>query len=318
VKVEVREAPPSQLTLVLHPPQGGEVRLEVNLSQVDSFLNRVALQSLKDAYGLGVSRDGMPAKTRTTPSRQPQLKLSWKKGEIRGEIIAPNPRVQRIVKQALPQVRRILSHMGIEMDGLKVSSFRPQGRSSRPVSSKPMASHLHRPSGEEVKGLRLGSPAQPPRLQPTPVHHQSSSSHQIKALNNLIEQLVGKLKINLQQGRSEALVSLKPDYLGHLQIKLTLEGKGIVGKILVDNPLAKSLIQSSLPHLRSSLVNLGIQVEHLDVSVGERFPSPQQRSPLRDKRDQPRGAPLQILRAEAPSLQLGVNMAARGRVDYLA
>jgi len=319
VKIEVMEASPSQLTLILHPPQGeGEMRLDVNLSQVDSFLNRVALQSLKDAYGLKGGKGEVTAKTGMDPADQLHLKLSLKKGEIVGEIITPNPKVKRIVEQALPQVKKILSHVGIEMDGLKVSSSLAQGKSSRPAHSKPVASNLHSSPGEEPKNLKISFSSQPIKLQTTPMHHQSPTSHQVKDLNNLIEQLIGKLKVNLQHGRSEAMVSLKPDYLGHLQIKLTLDGKSIVGKILVDNPLAKSLIQNSLPHLRSSLVNLGIQVEHLDVFVGERFPSPQQRSSPKGKRYQPRFSPQPLLGAEALSPPLGVNMAAGGGVDYLA
>ncbi len=308
-QIEMVEASPSKLTLILHSPQGeGPLRLEVNLSQVDSFLNRVALQSLKDAYGLRGKEGEVTAKTEMDPVEHLHLKLNLKKGRIIGEIIALNPKVRKIINQ-----------IGIEMDSLRVSSP-VQRKPSRVASSRTSSSNLNHPQMEEPKNLKISFSPQPMRLQSTLIQHQSSSPsfHQVKDLNGLIDQLVGKLKISLQQGRSQATVVLKPDYLGHLRIKLTLEGKNIVGKILVDNPLTKSLIQTSLPQLKDSLTNLGIQVQNLDVSVGEKFPSPQKRPTPQGRRSQFPSTLGQIPSADPLYPPLGVNMAAEGGGDYLA
>lgn len=320
-QVEVVEASPSKLTLILQPSQGeGPSRLEVNLPQVDSFLNRVALQSLKDTYKLRSKKGEVTAKNEMSPADQLHLKLSLKKGRIIGEIIALNPKVKKIINQFLPQVRKAFSQIGIEMNSLRVSSPPVQRKPSGPASSKTSSSNLNHPQVEEVKNLRISLSYQPMKLQTTPIHHQSSSPsfHQVKDLNGLIDQLIGKLKISLQQGRSEATVALKPDYLGHLRIKLILEGKNIVGKILVDNPLTKSLIQTSLPQLKDSLTNLGIQVQNLEVSVGEKFPSPQKRPTPQGRRSQFPSTLGQIPSADPLYPPLGVNMAAEGGVDYLA
>lgn len=318
-QIEVVEASPSKLTLILQPSQGeGPLRLEVNLPQVDSFLNRVALQSPKDTYKLRSKKGEVTAKTEMNPADQLHLKLSLKKGRIIGEIIALNPKVKKIINQFLSQVRKAFSQIGIEMDSLRASSPPVQRKPSGPASSKTSSSN--HPQVEEVKNLRISLSSQPMKLQTTPIHHQSSSPsfHQVKDLNGLIDQLIGKLKISLQQGISEATVALKPDCLGHLRIKLILEGKNIVGKILVDNPLTKSLIQTSLPQLKDSLTNLGIQVQNLDVSVGEKFPSPQKIPTPQGRGNQFQTFPKSISPANPLSPPLGVSMAAEGGVDCLA
>ncbi len=318
IKVEVVERPPSQLTLILRSSRAdGPLRLEVNLSQVDSFLNRVMMKSLEKAVGWGGKGCELTIRSENGLSDKPQLNFTFKEGKIIGEVTLSDQRVKGIINQALPQLKRALSQVGIEVDSLQVSLPTPQRRRSPQASSK----HSSAPSqAEEAKAFRLNFPSSPVRLPAALSHHQQSpiSSPQVKGLNPLIDQLIGKLKVNLQQGRSEATVALKPDYLGNLQIKLTLEGKNIVGKILVDNPLTKSLIQSSLPQLRDSLTHLGIQVQNFDVAVGGKFPSPQRRSTSRGKREKlpPYSKPLPSLHSLSPVL--GVNMAAGGGVDYLA
>jgi len=320
-QIRVEEASPSKLILTLPSPQGeGPLRLEINLSQVDSFLNRVAPQSLEQALGLRSEKAEITAKTEMGPNEELQLNISWKKGRIIGDIIAPNQNVQKMIKEFLPQIKKAFNQVGVKIDSLRVSSSPYQRGASKQANSKTSSSHFELPQKEETKTSKMSFPSGPMKVETPSIPNRPSlpSFHHVKDLDGLIDQLIQKLKVNLQAGKSEATVALKPDYLGHLQIRLTLDGKNISGKIMVDNPLAKNLIQTSLPHLKDSLTNLGIQVQDLDVFVGERFPSSQKRETSQGRKSQFPSSTRPILPADPLYPLLGVNMAAQGGVDYLA
>ncbi len=314
----VEQESPSKLTFIMPSTQGERpLRLEVNLPQVDSLLDKLARASLKETHALRTRPMEFTPKPRLAPTDHPRFTLRWKKGKFIGEIVVPNQKAQGMVRKALPQIKRALSQMGVEVDGLRVTSLPPQKVSTRTNPAKTPSSNLEFFQQGEVK---IGSPSQPIKGEiPLLLNHPSPPpSHPIKGLDAIIDKLIGKLKVNLQEGRSEAKVTLKPDYLGHLQIKLTLEGKNIVGKILVDNPLAKDLIQGSLPQLKDSLANLGVEVQDFEVSVGGKNPSPQRRptSPAGRKHSPFTDSPMPSAGRLYPLLR--VNMATQGGVDYLA
>jgi flagellar hook-length control protein FliK len=224
-----------------------------------------------------------------------------------------------MIKEFLPQIKKAFSQLGVKIDGLRVSSSPHQRGASKQANSK-TSSHLELSQKEETKTSKMSFPSGPMKVETPSIPNRPSFSsfHHVKDLDGLIDQLIQKLKVNLQAGKSEATVALKPDYLGHLQIRLTLDGKNILGKIMVDNPLAKNLIQTSLPQLKDSLTNLGIQVQDLDVFVGEKFPSPQKRSTSQGGKSQFPSSTRPILPVDPLDPLLGVNMAAQGGVDYLA
>jgi flagellar hook-length control protein FliK len=68
----------------------------------------------------------------------------------------------------------------------------------------------------------------------------------------------------------EIKLLMKPEHLGYVRIKLTVEDNNIAGKIIVDNINTKELFESNIENLIKSFRESGYSSAMLDVSVGGR------------------------------------------------
>ena len=71
-----------------------------------------------------------------------------------------------------------------------------------------------------------------------------------------------------QNELSRADIQLDPPHLGKLRIELVTENSKITGKITVDSPEVKEIIQNSISELRENLAQSGMKVDSFDVNVG--------------------------------------------------
>lgn len=79
--------------------------------------------------------------------------------------------------------------------------------------------------------------------------------------------VVKSLKVSLMSGGiSEAKISLKPENLGHVDVKITMQNGQLVAHIATQTFAAKEILESQLPQLRMMLQNQGLQVEKLEVT----------------------------------------------------
>jgi len=81
------------------------------------------------------------------------------------------------------------------------------------------------------------------------------------------QQLVERAMITVRGGQSEARIALKPDHLGHVQMKVVTEHHMVHIKIMTESPVARDLIDAHAHHLKSELQQQGLTVEHIEVSV---------------------------------------------------
>jgi len=84
----------------------------------------------------------------------------------------------------------------------------------------------------------------------------------------LKEQMVDRGEFIARNGRSEVRLQLKPEYLGKLQLQLTLEKGAIHARILVENHQIRHLIENNLPYLKQSLEEQGISWQQASVDIG--------------------------------------------------
>jgi flagellar hook-length control protein FliK len=75
------------------------------------------------------------------------------------------------------------------------------------------------------------------------------------------------------EGFTEAKLSLFPQNLGQVDVKLTMHNGQLVAHFMADNSLGKEMLESQLSQLRTTLQNQGIQVERLEVSQNQAFQS---------------------------------------------
>lgn len=76
-----------------------------------------------------------------------------------------------------------------------------------------------------------------------------------------------------QDGFTEAKLSLYPQNLGQVDVRLTMHNGQLIAQFMADSSLGKEMLESQLSQLRSTLQSQGIQVEKLEVSQNQAFQS---------------------------------------------
>ncbi|PZD93326.1 hypothetical protein DNH61_22050 [Paenibacillus sambharensis] len=80
---------------------------------------------------------------------------------------------------------------------------------------------------------------------------------------------------------SEARLTLLPEHLGQVDVKISMQNGQLTAQFVTDNVMARDMIESQMVQLRASLQTQGLQVEKLEVThnpvQGQAFQDPQQR-----------------------------------------
>lgn len=115
--------------------------------------------------------------------------------------------------------------------------------------------------------LRTGNAAPVKAMaQPVPVEQFA------KEMTNLV---VNKLEFVKLQGVTEARISLNPEHLGQVDIKITMQNGQLVAQFMTRNSDARELIDQQMSQLRSALQGQGLQVEKLEVTQSSQSSSSQ-------------------------------------------
>ncbi|MGO0061719.1 flagellar hook-length control protein FliK [Brevibacillus fluminis] len=77
---------------------------------------------------------------------------------------------------------------------------------------------------------------------------------------------VKQMKIVGANGMSEAKITLHPQALGQVDVKITANNHVITAQFAADTHAGKELLDNQLPQLRAALTQLGLQVDRLEVT----------------------------------------------------
>jgi len=101
-------------------------------------------------------------------------------------------------------------------------------------------------------------------------HIHTSGSTEVNSINReeLFSQIVEHAKVMVNNGGSEMEVNLKPEHLGKLQLKVTIENEAVTAKFVTESEQVKEIIESNLGQLKRNLQESGMQVDTIMVSVG--------------------------------------------------
>ncbi|SET43699.1 flagellar hook-length control protein FliK [Paenibacillus sp. NFR01] len=94
-------------------------------------------------------------------------------------------------------------------------------------------------------------------------HKQVHVQQFAQEMNSFIS---GKLDIVQKGGVAEATMTLFPDNLGQVDVKITMQNGHLVAQFLTEHSGAKDLLEQQMNQLRSALVSQGLQVEKLEVA----------------------------------------------------
>ena len=113
----------------------------------------------------------------------------------------------------------------------------------------------------------------------TPNEHSTSSEEMQQELRQFLkttanDNILRHARFVLRGGQEgEIRLLLKPEELGTMRVNLHLQNNLINGRIVVDNPTARLLLDHNLPELLRALRENGIDVGTLDVSLNQQHSS---------------------------------------------
>ncbi|MEK8130229.1 flagellar hook-length control protein FliK [Paenibacillus filicis] len=129
------------------------------------------------------------------------------------------------------------------------------------------------------------------------------------------------------EGVTEARISLYPQHLGHVEVKLTMHNGQLIAQFMADSLTGKEMLEGQLSQLRTSLQAQGIQVDKLEVSQSQGFQSGlfqegRQQQPQSSKQQQKSSGKeisLDDVKAEEEALASRLRLAATdGSIDFTA
>ena len=78
--------------------------------------------------------------------------------------------------------------------------------------------------------------------------------------------IVNKLDVQQFKDISEATISLNPENLGKVDVKITIQNGQVLAQFITEKHMAKDMLDQQMSQLRSALQSQGLQVEKLEVT----------------------------------------------------
>ena len=105
------------------------------------------------------------------------------------------------------------------------------------------------------------------RVSDTGLHSKDTQQFQKPLQTEILTQIVKKAAFNLKNGKTEVKIDLKPELLGHIQLKISTENHQVMVRMLTEIPLVKDIIENNINHLKAELQNHGLEIDKFDVFV---------------------------------------------------
>jgi flagellar hook-length control protein FliK len=134
-----------------------------------------------------------------------------------------------------------------------------------------------------------------PKASGSPTAHQQTPMERLKEMAG--SELVKATNVIVRDGGGEIRLVLKPESLGSVRIRMNVVDKLIEGRIIVDNPAVKQVVEGNIDALRTALAAEGFQTGALSVSVGQQNA---------DNQRQQAGEPAALRRLAASSFERSV------------
>ncbi len=199
---------------------------------------------------------------------------STSKGEAQepfSEMISQSPHENKVVSWQLGQGSGVLRFQPI--DKSQSVSLEGMDTGTEAESEGPSTGAMPIFSGSGL--LRIQS------QQVKPVPYAMNSENFVPEMT---EFLVSKIKISPLTGGTEARVSLSPEHLGQLDMRISMQQGQMVAQFIAESAVARDMLESNLSALRSALQQQGIQVGKIDIQTAAQ-------AGLMNQHQQPQGQP---------------------------
>ena len=88
-----------------------------------------------------------------------------------------------------------------------------------------------------------------------------------KLFESVASQMIENLKITIKNNANIAKITLKPENLGEMTIRLEVDGESISAKFTVQNESVKNLLESNVQALRQQLETIGLKPTRIEFSL---------------------------------------------------
>jgi flagellar hook-length control protein FliK len=86
------------------------------------------------------------------------------------------------------------------------------------------------------------------------------------AMQDMIDAIRASVEIAARQGLTQARITLQPEDLGHISIRLSQTGAGLLARVSAETPAAAQALTAGRAELHQSLSSLGVSLLRLDIS----------------------------------------------------
>lgn len=219
--------------------------------------------------------------------------------EIQNKRANPNGTAQAFLPHAIStqktdnqDIKQTMESNPVKSEGEKILSFMPGNKTTAVDSSRDatVTEHLlksmdHTDQSDTVKTSTRDVPV----ISQVPVQVQKNDGvpnlADAKTVGpntadkyNVVAQVVEQAKLINRDGNSEMVIQLKPEHLGELTLKVSVDNGVVNTTFHSNNSEVRSVIESSLNQLRQELSNQGLKVNYVGVYAGlSQFSSQQQR-----------------------------------------
>jgi flagellar hook-length control protein FliK len=125
-------------------------------------------------------------------------------------------------------------------------------------------------TGDQPRDASVASPGQPSAGAEAPTGGQAlgaSGARWAAPTQQQIEALRASVELATRDGRSQARISLEPEELGAVHIRLTQTAAGLVARVSAESAAGAQAIAAGQNDLRGLLGSLGVSLLHLDVGT---------------------------------------------------
>jgi hypothetical protein len=143
---------------------------------------------------------------------------------------------------------------------------------SRRDENNPMLKREHRWAADLVSGYKASDEAGATVGSSNEIPEARSAAGYSRVSESVMKQVMDNIAMNARviigDDKSEMVMSLKPDSLGKLSLKVVSENGIINAEFIAENQQVKEILESNMQMLKDSLERQGIPLEGFSVSVG--------------------------------------------------
>ncbi len=144
--------------------------------------------------------------------------------------------------------------MGERTKGIKAEHLEKKVISVEPENKDNMSFLNSRTSGKVISEVLSG---------------KAKKTFQQPDQSNVVGQIVKKAVLGINDGQKSIKIHLEPEYLGRIELKISITNRQVILKILTENPLSKEIIENNIVQLKTDLSNQGLGMEKVEVFVND-------------------------------------------------